>query len=100
MQLKLQKVKNAKEENQVNNMSQQKVTQEELDHLRKIQEENDRAVIDLGRISYQRAILDNQEQTIKQNIMSLQQRESEFSNKLVEKYGDIKVDLETGTISQ
>ena len=66
MQLKLQKVKNAKEENQVNNMSQQKVTQEELDHLRKIQEENDRAVIDLGRISYQRAILDNQEQTIKQ----------------------------------
>jgi hypothetical protein len=92
-------VKNAKEENQVNNMSQQKVTQEELDHLRKIQEENDRAVIDLGRISYQRAILDNQEQTIKQNIISLQQRESEFSNKLVEKYGDIKVDLETGTIS-
>jgi hypothetical protein len=80
-------------------MSQQKVTQEELDHLRKIQEENDRAVIDLGRISYQRTILDNQEQTIKQNIMSLQQRESEFSNKLVEKYGDIKVDLETGTIS-
>lgn len=80
-------------------MSQQKVTQEELDHLRKIQEENDRAVIDLGRISYQRTILDNQEQTIKQNIISLQQRESEFSNKLVEKYGDIKVDLETGTIS-
>jgi hypothetical protein len=80
-------------------MTETKVTQEELDHLRKIQEENDRAVIDLGRISYQRAILDNQEQTIKQNIMSLQQRESEFSNKLVEKYGDIKVDLETGTIS-
>jgi hypothetical protein len=80
-------------------MAETKVTQEELDHLRKIQEENDRAVIDLGRISYQRAILDNQEQTIKQNIISLQQRESEFSNKLVEKYGDIKVDLETGTIS-
>lgn len=80
-------------------MSQTKVTQEELDHLRKIQEENDRAVIELGRISYQRAILDNQEQVIKQNIISLQQRESEFSNKLVEKYGDIKVDLETGTIS-
>ena len=80
-------------------MTETKVTQEELDHLRKIQEENDRAVIDLGRISYQRAILDNQEQTIKQNIISLQQRESEFSNKLVEKYGDIKVDLETGTIS-
>lgn len=80
-------------------MSEKKVTQEELDHLRKIQEENDRAVIELGRISYQKAILDNQEQAIKQNILSLQQRESEFSNKLVEKYGDIKVDLESGTIS-
>lgn len=80
-------------------MSEKKVTQEELDHLRKIQEENDRAVIELGRISYQKAILDNQEQSIKQNILALQQRESEFSNKLVEKYGDIKVDLESGTIS-
>lgn len=80
-------------------MSEKKVTQEELDHLRKIQEENDRAVIELGRISYQKAILDNQEQTIRQNILALQQRESEFSNKLVEKYGDIKVDLESGTIS-
>lgn len=80
-------------------MSEKKVTQEELDHLKKIQEENDRAVIELGRISYQKAILDNQEQAIKQNIISLQQRESEFSNKLVEKYGDIKVDLESGTIS-
>ena len=80
-------------------MSTKKVTQEELDHLRKIQEENDRAVIELGRISYQKAILDNQEQTIRQNILALQQRESEFSNKLVEKYGDIKVDLESGTIS-
>ena len=80
-------------------MSTKKVTQEELDHLRKIQEENDRAVIELGRISYQKAILDNQEQAIKKNILDLQQRESEFSNKLVEKYGDIKVDLESGTIS-
>lgn len=80
-------------------MSQQKVTQEELDHLRKIQEENDRAVIELGRIAYQKAILENQEQSIKQNIISLQQREADFSGKLVEKYGDIKVDLETGTIS-
>lgn len=80
-------------------MSQQKVTQEELDHLRKIQEENDRAVIELGRIAYQKTILENQEQSIKQNIISLQQREADFSGKLVEKYGDIKVDLETGTIS-
>ena len=95
----LLKAKNVKEENQLNNMSQQKVTQEELDHLRKIQEENDRAVIELGRIAYQRAILENQEQSIKQSIISLQQREVDFSSKLVEKYGDIKVDLETGTIS-
>ena len=95
----LLKAKNVKEENQLNNMSQQKVTQEELDHLKKIQEENDRAVIDLGTISYQKAILENQEQTIKQKIFALQQKEAEFSNKLVEKYGNIKVDLETGTIS-
>jgi hypothetical protein len=75
-----------------------KVTQEELDALQAMRDESDKYVIELGRLSYQKTIIESQEQNIKQNIVILQQKELEFSNKLVEKYGNIKVDLETGSI--
>jgi hypothetical protein len=75
-----------------------KVTQEELDALQAMRDESDKYVIELGRLSYQRTIIESQEQNIKQSIVILQQKELEFSNKLVEKYGNIKVDLETGSI--
>jgi SepF-like predicted cell division protein (DUF552 family) len=75
-----------------------KVTQEELDALQAMRDESDKYVIELGRLSYQKTIIESQEQNIKNNIVILQQKELEFSNKLVEKYGNIKVDLETGSI--
>ena len=75
-----------------------KVTQEELDALQAMRDESDKYVIELGRLSYQKTIIESQEQNIKQSIVILQQKELEFSNKLVEKYGNIKVDLETGSI--
>jgi len=75
-----------------------KVTQEELDALQAMRDESDKYVIDLGRLSYQKTIIESQEQNIKNNIVILQQKELEFSNNLVEKYGNIKVDLETGSI--
>ena len=74
------------------------VTQEELDALQAMRDESDKYVIELGRLSYQKTIIESQEQNIKQSIVILQQKELEFSNKLVEKYGNIKVDLETGSI--
>jgi hypothetical protein len=75
-----------------------KVTQEELDALQAMRDESDKYVIELGRLSYQKTIIESQEQNIKNSIVILQQKELEFSNKLVEKYGNIKVDLETGSI--
>lgn len=75
-----------------------KVTQEELDALQAMRDESDKYVIELGRLSYQKTIIDSQENNVKNNIILLQQKELEFSNKLVEKYGNIKVDLETGSI--
>lgn len=80
-------------------MSQQKVTQEELEKLKEIQNQNDSSVIELGRIGYQMALLKEQKRLIEANILALQVKESDFSKVLVAKYGDIKVDLETGIIS-
>jgi hypothetical protein len=76
-----------------------KVTEEELKTLQSIREANDTAVIELGRIYYQKTILESQEKVVKEDVILLQKKEEQFSNELVSKYGDIKVDLETGTIS-
>jgi hypothetical protein len=75
------------------------VTKEELEQLKVVRDENDKFVIELGRIGYQKAILEAQEESIKKDIIALQQRELVFSDELVKKYGNINVDLETGTIS-
>lgn len=80
-------------------MENKQVTKEELEKLKEIQNENDNSVIELGRVGYQMAILKEQKRQIEQNILALQIKESEFSKELVKKYGNINVDLETGTIS-
>ena len=80
-------------------MENKQVTKEELEKLKEIQNESDTAVIELGRIGYQMAILKEQKRQLETKILNLQVKESDFSKILVEKYGDIKVDLETGTIS-
>ena len=96
------KVKIEEVENQLKNnivMSEtKKVTEQELQQLQSIRNESDRLIIDLGRINYEKIILQSQEENIKDSIIILQQKELEFSNELIEKYGKIKVDIESGDI--
>jgi|LauGreStaDraftv2_3_1035109.scaffolds.fasta_scaffold26813_2 hypothetical protein len=75
-----------------------KVTEQELQQLQSIRNESDRLIIELGRINYEKIILQSQEENIKDSIIILQQKELEFSNELIEKYGKIKVDIESGDI--
>lgn len=80
-------------------MEQKKVTEEELSILKSISDRNDRFVIELGRIEYQKAVLESESSKIKNDIIQILDEEKRFSDQLVAKYGDIKVDLETGIIS-
>ena len=75
------------------------VTSEELAALKAISDKNDRCVVELGRIEYQKTILEQEAHQIKQSILELITSEKQFSDQLIAKYGDIKVDLETGIIS-
>jgi hypothetical protein len=75
-----------------------KVTEQELQQLQSIRNESDRLIIELGKINYEKIILQSQEENIKDSIIILQQKELEFSNELIEKYGKIKVDIESGDI--
>jgi len=80
-------------------MNNKSVTPEELAALKAISDKNDRCVVELGRIEYQKTILEQEAQQIKQSILELVTSEKQFSDQLIAKYGDIKVDLETGIIS-
>jgi len=80
-------------------MNDKSVTPEELVTLKTISDKNDRCVVELGRIEYQKTILEQEAYQIKQSILELITSEKQFSDQLIAKYGDIKVDLETGTIS-
>jgi hypothetical protein len=76
-----------------------KVTAEELEELKALRDESDRFVINLGQIQYQRLLLDAQEGQLKEALLKLKGAEKQVTDKLIDKYGNVTVDIETGTIS-
>jgi hypothetical protein len=76
-----------------------RITSEELLELQKLRDQSDRLVINLGQIQYQRILLDAQEKQLSGDIIALRAIEKELTDKLLEKYGNVNVDIETGTIS-
>lgn len=75
------------------------VTPEELNELKALRDESDRFVINLGQIQYQRILLDAQEDQLSEALLKLKGAEKQVTDKLIEKYGNVTVDIETGTIS-
>ena len=75
------------------------VTPEELQDLKALRDDSDKFVINLGQIQYQRVLLDAQQDQLKDALLKLKLAEKQFTDKLVEKYGNVTVDIETGTIS-
>lgn len=75
------------------------VTPEELQELKALRDESDRFVINLGQIQYQRLLLSAQEEQLKEALLKLKGAEKKVTDALIEKYGNVTVDIETGTIS-
>ena len=75
------------------------VTPEELQELKVVRDEIDSQVITLGQIQYQRTLLNFQEERLKLNLLETKEKEKDVTDKLLKKYGNVIVDIETGTIS-
>lgn len=75
------------------------VTPEELEVLKSLRDESDKYIINLGQIQYQRVLLDAQHDQLKEGLLKLKLAEKELTDKMMEKYGNVTVDIETGTIS-
>lgn len=78
----------------------QVVTTEELSELRAFRDQSDKYVINLGEIRYQKILLDNQESQITKDLLHMKTLEQQMISKLVDKYGDVVIDVETGIISK
>ena len=81
-------------------MSDQKtVTPEELQELKAVRDIIDGYVITLGQMQYQRILLSFQEEQLKGNLLQTKEKERELSDRLIQKYGNVTVDIESGIIS-
>ena len=73
--------------------------QQELNDLKQLSQDQDAFIFQLGQVQYSRMRLDEEENSLKQQVDMLRKREKEFADKISTKYGKVNVDIETGEIS-
>jgi hypothetical protein len=72
---------------------------QELKQLQDFQQSSENLIAQLGQLSLQKLQLERAEQQLKQNHEALINEETQISNLLKEKYGDVNLDIKTGAIS-
>ena len=72
------------------------LTKEEIQQLSSLQEQQNDFVIQLGQVEYQKLLLNNQENSIKQQIENFEENQTKLAQQLEEKYGKGTVNLESG----
>ena len=82
-------------------MSEQiKLSQEELDSIKQLQNEQQSLVNQFGQLEYQMQLLELQKDQLVETIGKLQIEEKEIGTNLTEKYGNGTVDLESGMFAK
>jgi len=82
-------------------MSEQiKLSQEELDYIKQLQQKQQDLVARFGQIEYQMQVLELQKDQLVETIGQLQQDEQKTGEELTQKYGNGTVDLETGMFTK
>ena len=77
-------------------MEKQVLTQEEIQLLKELQENQLNLLTTLGDIEYQILILESKKQFLKNQVLKQIENEAKIGKELQEKYGDGNIDLEKG----
>tara|TARA_B100001559_G_scaffold316515_1_gene320181 strand:- start:81 stop:329 length:249 start_codon:yes stop_codon:yes gene_type:complete len=72
------------------------LSQEELNNLATLQQQQDNFVVQLGQVEYQISTLERQKNIIRQNIESFEKQQIELGDQLKQKYGEGTINLESG----
>lgn len=75
-----------------------KVTDEELQELKQLQQNKQDLIFALGELEYEKLRLDTQKQILEAQFSKVAQMEFGLSQRISEKYGDNKIDLKTGNL--
>jgi hypothetical protein len=82
-------------------MSEQiKLSQEEIDSIKQLQNQQQSLINQFGQLEYQMQLLELQKDQLVETIGKLQIEEKEIGTNLTEKYGNGTVDLESGMFSK
>tara|TARA_Y100000592_G_scaffold93728_1_gene157370 strand:+ start:1113 stop:1412 length:300 start_codon:yes stop_codon:yes gene_type:complete len=74
-------------------------SEQELNQLKELRTKLGNITIQLGQLQLTKIRLKNQEEEIKKEIILLEKEESTLAKNLSNKYGDGKIDLESGTFT-
>ena len=77
-----------------------RVTQEELDSIKKLQEDYNKKIIEFGQISIQVIDLEDIQAKLKSDLKNLREQEKSFAKQLSDKYGVGKLDINTGIFTK
>jgi len=72
-------------------------SEEELKEIKDLRLSLDTVTFQLGRISVERIKLEETENTLKNQLKTLEKKESSIAKKLSSKYGNGSIDIETGS---
>ena len=72
------------------------LSQEELNNLATLQQQQDNFIVQLGQVEYQISTLERTKNIIKQNIESFEKQQTELGDQLKQKYGEGTINLESG----
>ena len=77
-------------------MENQKLTQEELQSIAQLQQQNQAIVAEFGQIELSRMAVESRRANAEAYLADLRKSEEEFGKELSEKYGAGSIDLESG----
>jgi hypothetical protein len=75
------------------------LTQEELQSLRNLRDQQNDILTGLGSLEYRITLLESNKAILKSQIAELEKTSADLGTKLTEKYGSGNLDLETGEIT-
>ena len=75
------------------------LTQEELQSLRNLRDQQNDILTGLGSLEYRITLLESNKTILKSQIAEIEQASADLGAKLTEKYGSGNLDLETGEIT-
>tara|TARA_Y100001972_G_C7617125_1_gene309480 strand:+ start:633 stop:878 length:246 start_codon:yes stop_codon:yes gene_type:complete len=77
-------------------MAEQKLTTEEIDEIKSIQESQETLVNSFGELEFQIQLLELQKEKLVNQLESYKTKEKELANKLSQKYGNGTINIEEG----